>query len=618
MADNTLHLDDSLVENIALAAHVANLIVLAGARQYDRFLLGNPDGQPRTWSLERLCHESVAAAATWGHDPATGRVRLVRAAEGLDLNTTLPAKPGGEKELPLLETLAAFSAVPLPDQAGRLVLVVNAGLLMEDPAMPRDRDFRLLQAMEHFSRDGDRSHLLILRASRLAEVAPGLLASPLLKTVHIPSASRDVRHAYVGKMGQAQADACSVAVDALAQTVSDATEDWTLEQVDALLQTAQGQNITRLQDLEELARAIRIGTSISPWAGERIRGAVGRAREDLTRRVMGQSKAVDAVVSALRKAVTGLSNAHQGQCSQAPRALLFFAGPTGTGKTEMAKAISQLVFGEERLLRFDCGELRQEQAVARLIGAPPGYVGYDRGGELTEGIRAKPNSVVLFDEIEKAHPRLLDTLLGVLDDGRLTSGQGETAYFGQSVLLFTSNLGMYEETQDEHGQPVRRPRFDYGTPFETVEREVRDAIRDEFITHLGRPELLGRFGGAESIIVFDYLRDIARVCRKFVANIVANVRRLQGLELSVDDAVIEHVVQAVRTRPDALVLGGRGIRPELDRVLTNSLSDWLFDVRKGQKTLRVSLVDGRFSVVPKAAQAGPFADTKEVTGEPRS
>jgi ATP-dependent Clp protease ATP-binding subunit ClpA len=299
---------------------------------------------------------------------------------------------------------------------------------------------------------------------------------------------------------------------------------------------------------------------------------------------------VDAVVSALRKAVIGLSAAHQSQGSQAPRAVFFFAGPTGTGKTELAKAISQLVFGQDQLLRFDCGELRQEHAVARLIGAPPGYVGYDRGGELTEGIRAKPNSVVLFDEIEKAHPRLLDTLLGVLDDGRLTSGQGETAYFGQAILIFTSNLGMYEEVKDNNGKLMQRiPSFDYDTSFDVIEQGVREAIRDEFVSGLGRPELLGRFGGADSIVVFDYLRDLDKVCRKFVSNIAINVKRLHGVELVVDDSLIERVVLATQSRPDALVLGGRGLKPELDRVLTNPLSDRLFEepIHKGK--LQVSL-----------------------------
>jgi ATP-dependent Clp protease ATP-binding subunit ClpA len=593
MTQATTRLDNELTENIGLAAQVASCIVLAGVRQFDRFLLPGTDGAPRIMGLDRICHEQVKARATWTYDPAHGQVTLARADGDLELQTILPTQPRAGKTLKLGEVIEAFASLNPAAAATPFVLLVDAGLLLEDPATPRDGDFQLLRLLDRFAREADRARLLLLRVARTTVLPASLLSAPQVRTVPIPMASRDVRHAYALRRGEALAGRCGATAEAVAQTLGDATEDWTLDQLDALVQTAERQETARLHDLEELARAVRIGTTHSPWAGDRIRDAVARAEGALTKRVMGQPTAVGAVVSALRKAVIGLSAAHQSQGSQTPRAIFFFAGPTGTGKTELAKAVSQLVFGQEQLLRFDCGELRQEHAVARLIGAPPGYVGYDRGGELTEGIRAKPNSVVLFDEIEKAHPRLLDTLLGVLDDGRLTSGQGETSYFGQAVLIFTSNLGMYEEVGDGNGAFTRRARFDYDAPFERIERTVREAIRDEFVTQLGRPELLGRFGGAESIIVFDYLRDLERVTRKFVANIAASCRRLHGIELAVDDAVIAAVVHRTRQRPDALVLGGRGIRPELDRLLTNPLADYLFDKPQQQGRLHAALQDGQ-------------------------
>lgn len=592
MSSATTRFDEELAENIALAAQVSSCIVLAGLRQFDRFLVGGQDGEPRTLSLERICHDRVGAQATWMYDPACGRVALARANGEVSLQTPLPTRSGDGKKLKMAEVIEAFSNLEVSDNAFRFVLLVDAGLLLEDPATPRDADFDILRTLERFARTADRTRVMFLRVARTTVLPAAVLSSPQVRSIHIPAASRDVRHAYALRRSRALVDRCGAAPEAVAQTLSDATDDWTLDQLDALVQTAERQEIAHLQDLEELARAVRIGTTHSPWAGERIRASVARAHENLTKRVIGQPNAVDAVVSALRKAVIGLSTAHQSQGSQAPRAVFFFAGPTGTGKTELAKAVSQLVFGQEQLLRFDCGELRQEHAVARLIGAPPGYVGYDRGGELTEGIRAKPNSVVLFDEIEKAHPRLLDTLLGVLDDGRLTSGQGNTSYFGQAVLIFTSNLGMYEEIGDGERGTTRRARFGYDTPFEAIEHAVREAIRDEFVTGLGRPELLGRFGGAESIIVFDYLRDLDRVCRKFVGNIAASCRRLHNIELTVDDALVAAVVEATRARPDALVLGGRGIRPELDRRLTNPLADYLFERPRAQGQLQASLQDG--------------------------
>lgn len=572
-------LDDELVENIVLSAHVSSTIVLVGTRQFDRFLLRGPEEMPRTLTLERLCHESTGALATWVYDPARNELSLTRLNERdrLGDDCPLPTQPGATITVPLIDALDGFAQFGEQDADVRYALLVNAGLLVEDPAAPRDGDFRLIRAIERFARVADRRHVLFLRTGRTTALPAAIRSVPQVRTVHIPQASRDVLHAYALARGRGIAQHCAMEVEAVARTLGDAAEDWTLDQVNALVQTAERQGVSHLQDLEELARAIRVGATHSPWAGDRIREAVAGAEETITRRVIGQPSAVEAVVSALRKAVVGLSQAHQSQGSQAPRAIFFFAGPTGTGKTELAKAISHLVFGQEQLLRFDCGELQQEHAVARLIGAPPGYVGYDRGGELTEGIRAKPNSVVLFDEIEKAHPRLLDTLLGVLDDGRLTSGQGETAYFGQTVLIFTSNLGMYEEVTVGHSRAVvRRPRFTYDTEFPDIQREVREAIREEFVTRLGRPELLGRFGGAQSIVVFDYLRDLDSVCRKFVANVAASCRRLHGIELEVDKAVIERVVDVTRSRTDALVLGGRGLKPELDRLLTDPLADYLF------------------------------------------
>ena len=124
------------------------------------------------------------------------------------------------------------------------------------------------------------------------------------------------------------------------------------------------------------------------------------------------------------------------------------------GKTELAKTLTQLIFGDDRAyIRFDMSEFAEEHTGARLLGAPPGYIGYDAGGELTNAVREKPFAVVLFDEIEKAHPRILDKFLQILEDGRLTDGRGETAYFSEAILVFTSNLGIY--VQDEHGERVQ-------------------------------------------------------------------------------------------------------------------------------------------------------------------
>ena len=179
----------------------------------------------------------------------------------------------------------------------------------------------------------------------------------------------------------------------------------------------------------------------------------------------------------IKRAVTGLSGSQGSKLGGKPRGVLFFAGPTGVGKTELAKTLTEMLFGDERAyIRFDMSEFSAEHADQRLIGAPPGYVGYDSGGELTNAIKERPFSVVLFDEIEKAHPRILDKFLQILDDGVLTSGRGEKVYFSEAVVIFTSNLGIYKT--DHEGKRI--PNVTSNESYETVATKIREEIDSYF------------------------------------------------------------------------------------------------------------------------------------------
>jgi len=204
-----------------------------------------------------------------------------------------------------------------------------------------------------------------------------------------------------------------------------------------------------------------------------------------------------------------------------------------------------------------------------LLGAPPGYVGYDAGGELTNKIKERPFSIVLFDEIEKAHPRLLDKFLQLLDDGVLTSGRGERVYFSEAVVIFTSNLGIYKT--DREGD--RTLNVSPSEPYEAVERKVRDEISAYFKVQLNRPEILNRFG--ENIVVFDFIRaEVAtQIFDKMIQNILARVMERQQISIVLPEAIKNELER--RCTAD-LANGGRGIGNQLEAWLINPLSRALF------------------------------------------
>ncbi len=241
---------------------------------------------------------------------------------------------------------------------------------------------------------------------------------------------------------------------------------------------------TPFAEIGDAIRMYKLGIIENPWAklADAKKNEIVNADTELADSVKGQEHAIRKSSDIIKRSVYNLSGSQYSRHSQRPKGVLFFAGPTGVGKTELAKAITKLIFGSKTsYIRFDMSEFAHEQADQRLVGAPPGYVGYDVGGQLTNAIKQNPFSVLLFDEIEKAHPKILDIFLQILDDGRLTSGRGETTYFSESLIIFTSNLGMYEMTPD--GQKVQRvnPEMSY----EDISKNILQAIEDFFKYKIG-------------------------------------------------------------------------------------------------------------------------------------
>jgi ATP-dependent Clp protease ATP-binding subunit ClpA len=258
---------------------------------------------------------------------------------------------------------------------------------------------------------------------------------------------------------------------------------------------------------------------------------------------------------------------------------MFFAGPTGVGKTELAKSLSELIFGDESAcIRFDMSEFSAAHAAERLVGAPPGYLGYDAGGELTNAVRERPFSLILFDEIEKADPSILDKFLQILDDGRLTDGSGSTVYFSEAVIVFTSNLGM--TTTDERGVRVENVTRDLDRA--ELERRLTNTIREHFSTTLNRPELLNRIG--DNIVVFNFIaKEVA--CRIFdlqLRRVCERVERQHHVTVTVADDLAD------RLRREAtadLHFGGRGIGSFLETAFVNPLARALFEESQRESAL---------------------------------
>lgn len=324
-----------------------------------------------------------------------------------------------------------------------------------------------------------------------------------------------------------------------------------------------------IQDFCDVIDLFKFGIRDNPWKKLGEDGFTdGKAR--MEKRVKGQETAIEKAMDVLTRAMTGL-NGLQHSSSMKPKGVMFFAGPTGTGKTELAKTMAECVFGDESAcIRFDMSEFSQSHSDQRLLGAPPGYVGYEAGGQLTNAVRNRPFSILLFDEIEKAHPSILDKFLQILEDGRMTDGQGNTVYFSECVIIFTSNLGIY--TLDAQGNRVANVSPDM--PYSEVSSQVRSAVERYFKLDLGRPEILNRIG--ENIVVFDFIRPdtAAAILNAQLKKISINLKTEHKLNLSYSDEAYQFLLEKALGN---LENGGRGIGNVVESCLINPLARHLFD-----------------------------------------
>ncbi len=349
------------------------------------------------------------------------------------------------------------------------------------------------------------------------------------------------------------------------------------------------QALTPVVDEEEIAQIV------STWTGVPVQKFTETESEkllnlenDLHERVIGQNEAVKAVSRAVRRARVGMKSPNR------PIASLFFSGPTGVGKTELAKALAQLIFGSaESMIRIDMSEMMESHTVSKLIGSPPGYVGYEEGGQLTEAVRRKPYSVILFDEVEKAHPDVFNTLLQLLDDGRLTDAKGRVVSFKNTLIIMTSNIGSKVIEKGGTGLGFAMSENEAEGVYNRICSLIREELKNYF-----RPEFLNRL---DEIIVFRQLQreEVRQIADILLQDIAQRLRDDRQITLQVTDAFKD---KAINEGFDPKY-GARPLRRALTRLLEDYLAEAILTGRVNNGDIAAIDLDESGEVIVTAKQA---------------
>ncbi|AUB31203.1 AAA family ATPase [Spiroplasma floricola] len=446
----------------------------------------------------------------------------------------------------------------------------DQGLDVDDRSVLTEFSKTLKESNFLISKIDELTNCIIFLTKKINQLPPSLyLDNPEIIILTLPKPSRDERKEFLATI-KPRVQVIDIASEF--NNIVDATEGWTLKEISHFAKFSC--NFESPLKFNKMFNIYNYGEKVSPWE-ELSYEKMLKIKEQLSSKVIGQDEAIEKVAKVIYKAYTGLTGITYSSKRSKPKGTLFFVGPTGTGKTELAKAITTFLFNDEaNLIRFDMSEYGQENSDQKLIGAPPGYVGFEGGGQLTNSVKARPFSVILFDEIEKANPKIFDKFLQILEDGRLTDNTGQTVSFSETFIIFTSNIGAADVNPNQNK--------------ENVYNEFIKRVQDHFTNELNRPELLGRFGN--NIVPFNFISDLSlksKIIRQKVKPIQIAIYEKYKAELHID--LNDQNLIAIILRNADERRGGRDVLNSLETNLVDPLSEFIFhnlqNIRQGTKIL---------------------------------
>lgn len=484
-----------------------------------------------------------------------------------------------------------------------IMMLASRYVLSANNISENERDFytklMLASLKKTQARNGENgflNNLLVLVTEKANDVPAWFyLDNPLEKTMMLNKPDKAARRMFIDSQFQyfagKDASYSEEQEEKLKETFCDLTDGMRNLDLNALRIFCKNEGL----DISEIRQALNMfkyGVKNNPWA-EIPEDRLENAEQFIRRRVKGQNAAVSQALDVIKRAACNMAGIQHSSGSK-PKGILFFAGPTGTGKTELAKTLAELLFSDENAcIRFDMSEYQQPQADQKLLGAPPGYVGYEAGGQLTNAVREHPFSILLFDEIEKAHPSIFDKFLQILEDGRMTDGKGETVYFSECIIIFTSNLGIY--TTDALGQ--RHLNIEPQMGYDDMKDKLISSIKDYFKLELGRPEILNRIG--DNFVVFDFIREnvATEILEAQLSKIIRNVKEQKHIDIAVSESAKSFLKEKAFGN---LENGGRGIGNIMEKYFINPLARYIYDQHLSGGSLSIKEIqvdDGIVSLV---------------------